>query len=293
MDLINKKVIHEVFGEGKILEKNDDYLKIQFGDEEKTFLFPNAFESFLKFKSAKDAERLLPNIKKKFLIRQKEEEEHQEQVYKERMIRIEEYRAERDSKSNSKSKSRRSVQETSNIAFRLSYGDGVEEWKAYAGLVLRGDNQGKPKTIGRALKNTLCILTACDEDASEDSRYIYGVFLVDEVFKGDKNQEGYVGADDKYRIKLSKEEANKILFWNYYANATNPQRILWNSGLFRYFHNTQAAQILKAIAELKKGTEDEELAKDFYEQFCSINRINSDLLEEPKGALKQTETVKK
>lgn len=205
------------------------------------------------------------------------------------MLKIEAYRAAKDFNSKSKSKSRRSVQESSNLAFRYSYGEGLEEWKAYAGLVLRGDNKGNPKAIGRAQKNTLSILTACEADTSEETRYIYGVFLVDAVFKGDKSQQGYVGSDPKYKIKLSREEAQNLLFWNYYVNATNPQKVLWNSGLFRYFHNNQAAQILKKIVEIKKDTEEEELAKEFFEHFCEINRINVDTLGEPKGALMQGE----
>lgn len=356
MDLRNKVIIHEVFGTGKIISNKDGYLTIQFKDKKKNFVFPDAFESFLRFKNRKDIELLLPTIKEKFKIKQKEREEHEELIIKERMLRLETYRAEDSTKK--KSKSRSSMRDSSNLAFRFNYCDGgkstgqvgfngvcsdyilkkniehekniwcksedslcmkyynneitrevldnifekksfvcyesqmLRDWKAYAGTVRRGENKGKAKKIGRTYKNTLCILTTCDHGEEEDSRYIFAVFLIDETFKGNNKQEGYVGAHSKYKIKLSKDEANKLLFWNYYANSTSPHKVLWNSGLFRYFHNNQAAQILRDIVEIKKDTEDEELAKEFYQYFCDLSKIDIETLGELNGALRQVEFSK-
>ena len=358
MDLINKEVIHKIFGEGIIITNVNGYLTIQFSVEEKNFVFPDAFKSFLKFKNSKDTESLLPAIKEEFIMKEEEEKERQELIKKERALKLEAYRAEKDSKSKSKPKTRKSIEESSNLAFRANYCDGgqnseqigfsgvcsdkiisnniegekytwcksedslcmkyhnkeitreeldrtfgksriicyesmmLRDWKAYAGSVLRGDNKGKPKKLGRANKNALCILTTCEPGTEEDTRYIFGVFLVDEVFKGDTKEEGYVSSGSKFKIKLSREEAQRLLFWNYYVNATNPQNILWNSGLFRYFHNNQAAQILRDIVRIKKDTQDEDLAKEFFEHFCQINRIDIDTLGEINGALKQTESAK-
>ena len=44
--------------------------------------------------------------------------------------------------------------------------------------------------------------------------------------------------------------------------------------------------------EIKKGTEDEQLAKDFYKYFCDINRIDVEALGELSGALRQVELSK-
>lgn len=356
MDLSNKEIIHKIFGEGKIISHIDEYLKIQFGDLEKNFVYPDAFKTFLKFKNQKDAELLLPDILDKFKTKQREIKVKEELIKKKRILKIESYRAEK--KSSTKSKSSRFVRESSNLAFRCDYCDGgktienigfngvcsdenikinieeeknawcksnrnhcfkyhnneitrqeldaifekddficyesmmLRDWKAYAGTVMRGENQGKPKKIGRAEKNSLCILTTCEHNKKEDSRIIFGVFLIGEAFKGDAYQEGYVAANSKYKIQLSKEESDKLLFWNYYANSTNPHNVLWNSGSFRYFHNIQAAQILRDIVEIKSGTEDQELAKDFYKYYCEINRINADTLGELSGALRQSEPAK-
>ncbi len=49
--MLNKIVKHNKYGKGTILEKNQNYLKVQFESCEKvtTFLYPDAFEKFLVF----------------------------------------------------------------------------------------------------------------------------------------------------------------------------------------------------------------------------------------------------
>ena len=44
--------------------------------------------------------------------------------------------------------------------------------------------------------------------------------------------------------------------------------------------------ILKDVAQIKKGTADEELAKEFLEYYCKVNNVDSNTLPEPEGALK-------
>ena len=74
-------------------------------------------------------------------------------------------------------------------------------------------------------------------------------------------------------------------FWRYHANEKQPEVAVWSSGLHRYINDVQAAQVLKDIVEIKKGTADEALAKDFFDTFCSITKIDGNALGEPKGAL--------
>lgn len=48
MNLENLTVVHKVFGEGTISEQNGNYFKVSFPVGEKTFVYPDAFEKFLK-----------------------------------------------------------------------------------------------------------------------------------------------------------------------------------------------------------------------------------------------------
>lgn len=59
-DLTNEKVIHVKFGTGVITSSQNRIIRIQFdeADEEKMFIYPDAFERFLKFQNALLEERV-------------------------------------------------------------------------------------------------------------------------------------------------------------------------------------------------------------------------------------------
>ncbi|CRZ33868.1 hypothetical protein DFR55_15211 [Herbinix hemicellulosilytica] len=161
----------------------------------------------------------------------------------------------------------------------------LRDWKAYAGIVQTGEKKGQPMKLNQVQKNSLCILTTRDPNSNESERYIFGVFLVGQTYEGDHVDEGYVISDSKYRIKLSPEEAHKMLFWNYHANINQPDLPKWSSGLHRYFGDDQAVQILQDIIKIKTGTKEKELAEDFYSYFININGIDVSDLPEKNGAL--------
>ena len=156
----------------------------------------------------------------------------------------------------------------------------LKDWKASAGV----STDGKPETIRNAQINSLCVLTTRDpKDDDESQRYIFGVFIIDDIFEGDDLHEGYVRASEKspYKIKLTSEEAHKLLFWDFYRNKNNPQNCRWGQGLFRYLtlqsnpkksDDDIAIAILKKIVEIKQGKHDEKQAEEFLEYFCKINK---------------------
>ena len=49
-----------------------------------------------------------------------------------------------------------------------------------------------------------------------------------------------------------------------------------------------AAQILRDIAEIKKGTDDEKAADNLFKYFCSVNNIDIEDIGPKKGALKRS-----
>lgn len=68
---------------------------------------------------------------------------------------------------------------------------------------------------------------------------------------------------------LVAEKAHQMPFWRYHANEKQPDVAVWSSGLHRYITDEQAAQVLRDIVEIKKGTEDEDLAKEFFQNTTS------------------------
>lgn len=161
----------------------------------------------------------------------------------------------------------------------------LRDWRALAGIVQTGERKGQPMKLNQVQNNSLCVLTTRDPNSIERERYIFGVFLVDETYEGDNKDEGYVTTKSKYRIKLSPEEAHKMLFWNYHANDNQPEVAVWSSGLHRYFEDEQAIQILMDIEKIKQGTKDHELANEFLSYFAQINNIDISNIPKKNGAL--------
>ncbi len=161
----------------------------------------------------------------------------------------------------------------------------LRDWRALAGVIQNGENKSKPMTLRQVQQNSLCVLTTRDPGSDEKDRYIFAVFLVDDSYEGDGQEEGYVSTGSKYKIKLSPKEAQSLLFWNYHSNSNQPEIAAWNSGLHRYFDDEQAATILQDIRKVKTGTHDEALAKEFLECFCRINDVDLDRIGIARGAL--------
>lgn len=161
----------------------------------------------------------------------------------------------------------------------------LENWRASAGYVVTGENKNKPMKLSKVQINSLAVLTTRFPDTKEKDRFIFGVFLVDDAFEGDAHEEGFVTTTSKYKLELSPEEAEQLKYWNYYYNRNKPEDISWGQGLHRYLDDIQAAQILRDIAEIKKGKYDEKLSKEFFEYFCRINGVDENEIPENEGAL--------
>lgn len=162
----------------------------------------------------------------------------------------------------------------------------LKDWKASAGRVQNGINRDKPMRIVNARVNSLAVLTTRKPHEPDTKRFIFAVFLVGEAFVGDKTEEeGYVKANSKWKIELSPQEASKILFWNYYVNENQPERIALGSGLYRYLSDNQAVQILRDIIKVKTNPSEKEFAQAFLNYFCTVNGIDESAVPQPNGAL--------
>lgn len=165
-------------------------------------------------------------------------------------------------------------------------------WKAMAGMYTSGKKKGEPMKIRKVQNNSLAVLTTRTPSSKEFERIIFGVFLVDQIDEGDDIEESCVGTKSKFKLKLSEEEAHKMLFWKYHANKSKPEKAQWSSGLHRYLSDNEAALILRDIALVKANTCDSALAVEFFEYFCEVNGIDIKQVGEPKGALSYAGVVK-
>ncbi|AWE08787.1 malate synthase [Lysinibacillus sp. 2017] len=281
MNLINKKVTHKLFGTGSIVKHNDSSIEIHFATESKKFVFPDVFGTHLKLHDKSDANSLEKMIQKNEIER-KEEEVKKEEEKKLQRINEELHLQHEKLMKNHK------LHPESQMVFwcdKEEQSSAFSEWKVFAGVSKSGNNKGKPSKPVRLHQNSAVLLTSVDPDMPEKERRILGVYMVEEGFIGKLCEDGYIPAHSKYRIQLTEEESNKILFWEYYVNEKFTHKMTWNTGKHRYFDNSWMAQILLDIVSLKTDPEERELAQQFFKYFCKMNQITAQELTKPNGAL--------
>ena len=159
------------------------------------------------------------------------------------------------------------------------------EWKVFSGVKKSGNNKGEPNKPIRLHQNSAVLLTSTDSSKPEKDRRILGVYMVNENFIGKICEDGYIPAHSKYRLQLTEQESEQMLFWKYYVNEKSPHKMTWNTGKHRYFDNLWMAQILLDIVSLKSDPKERELAQQFFEHFCKMNQITDRKLSKPNGAL--------
>ena len=163
----------------------------------------------------------------------------------------------------------------------------LKDWTAYAGFVLNGEKKAEPKKLRNVQLGSLAALTTREPGMQECDRFIFAVFLVDELDEGTHGNEGYVKSNSKYRIELAPDEAHKIKFWNYHANGNSAELPRWGQGLHRYATDMEAAQILRDIVAVKQIPNERKFAEEFLAHFCKTKGIRLEDIPSPNGALKR------
>lgn len=281
MNLINKKVTHKRFGMGSIVKHNDSSIEIHFASENKKFVFPDVFGEHLKLHDKSVANSLEKIIQKKEIERKEEEWKKEEEKKLQR--KYQELRL-----GHEKLMKNHKLHPESQMVFWCDteeQNSSFSEWKVFSGVIKSGNNKGKPNKPIRLHQNSAVLLTAIDSSMPEKDRRILGVYMVNGNFIGKLCEDGYIPAHSKYRLQLTEQESDQMLFWEYYVNEKSPQKMTWNTGKYRYFDNSWMAQILRDIVSLKSDPKERELAQQFFDHFCKMNQIVEQELPKPNGAL--------
>ena len=279
MNLINEKITHEVFGKGKIIDHDETFITVDFEDDTKKFVYPDALGKFIKLKDRDVAESM-----KDILTKEKAEKELEQQKLDEEQRKQAEIAYRRNKLKDIK------IHESSQVVFWIEEEevDAIfTDWQVSTGTIQSGKNEGQPNKVARLRPNSAVLLTVRASDEEEVNRKIIGLYMVNETFSGELNDEGMITAHENYRITLTKEESDKMLFWNYYINKNYPHRTTWNSGRYRYYDNVMTAQILTDLISLKTDENEKELAERFLAYFNEMNLLDDTEIPKPNGALKQ------
>ncbi|MFS0575672.1 malate synthase [Sporosarcina sp. 179-K 3D1 HS] len=279
MNLINEEITHKVFGEGNIVDHEGSIITIDFNEDIKKFVYPDAFGKFITLNDRNTAKSL-----KKILLKKEMEEEELDRQRAEKIERqvLEQQRRER--------LKNHKIHESSQLVFWLDEEEQQNvftDWQVSTGMIQSGKNKGQPNRVARLGPNSAVLLTARESDQPETERRILGLYLVEETYSGNLGDNGMIPSHAEFRIELTEQEAEKMLFWNYYINQNYPHRTTWNSGKHRYFDNVWTAQILQDIIALQTDDEHIKKSKNLLEYFCQMNAIDMDNIPEASGALKQ------
>ena len=283
MNLVDKEVVHGIFGQGNVVSHNENYIRIGFESGVKKFVFPDVFREYLTLKDQETA-----NIINKRLVKLELEHEKEEiELKKQRDLAQERQQILNQKKRITTNKMHPELQSVFWCKAE-DEGEVFENWKVFVGNIKSGPRKGQPRRLTRMNPKSACLLTKREPNVLEKDRRIVGVFMVEQGFDGGSWENGYIPAHTKYRLRLSEQETEKMLFWNYYIDKGFPERMTWNSGKQRYFDNIWMAQILHDIVSLRNDPKGQEDAQHFFEYFCTINSINKEELPEPSGALMQS-----
>ena len=284
MDLVNKQVMHRIFGKGNVVKYDDSYIEIDFSSGNKRFVFPDVFETYLTFTDQRAANLVGKMVQK----RKRERKEEKLKLKKLKALQNEKRQHLSERERLVKRRKTQKIHPRSQSVFwcKAQEQDSIfTRWNIFTGVIKSGQKKGQPKRLARINQNSACLLTARDSDVAEKDRRILGVFMVNETFSGKHCVDGYIPAHSEYRLRLSEQESEKMLFWNYYVNKRCPHKMTWNSGRHRYFDNIWMAQILRDIISFKKKPQEREYVQRFFEYFCKMNRIKKGELSKPNGAL--------
>lgn len=287
MNLVNKQVVHKSFGKGSVVEQTESHIEIHFMSGNKKFVFPDAFGMYLALTDSRAAD----SVKK---IIEKEQKRRMEEELELEKIKALQYEEQQQLLEREKLIKNLKNHPSSQAAFWCKEQDQdrvFTEWKVFTGVTKSGNNQGQPNCPTRMHQNSACLLTARDLDMLEKDRRIIGVYMVNEAFIGKLCEDGYIPAHSEYKLRLSEQESEKMLFWNYYVNERYPRNMTWNAEKYRYFDNAWMAQILRDIISLKVDQKERQLAQHFFEHFCQMNQIREEELPRPNGTLMRLQTT--
>ena len=251
--LIGKTVHHRAFGSGVIEKLSENTVTVNFPQGDKKFIYPDAFENFLKLED-KDSLKAFNSLmeKRRSKIQAKKQEIHEKEETRRKIRSMK-------------------IIPSSHAVFSVDEA-GLKECEikgyAFTGRYMSGFSEGLARRAGRVKPNSLCLMTVLEKGQPESERMLRGLFMAGVDFYGEDCGDGQVVAHDKYRIFLDRKQAVRI--WDYVAEDEKPKRF---GGLkFRYVSEDSAKNILLAVKE-KLGEDKKEFTDEFYDYFCRVNRI--------------------
>lgn len=138
-----------------------------------------------------------------------------------------------------------------------------------------GRRNQTPIRIAQGNENGIVFLTTKKLNARVEDMYIFGAFLIDELFRGgaeEGNGPGYIIGSQEYKVYLSEEEAVSLKLFDYYNCVNANGNPAWGTGLCRYVDDEIVKNILKAIINVITDSTRKQQAKDLLDKFIELHQ---------------------
>ena len=251
MNLIGKKVVHRKFGQGEISSIEGSRIEINFTTTIKTFLFPDAFESYVSL-SDQEAGTYVDGILS--------DQKNQKQLEKEQQHQ----RLQANAFSNQKKP------DNAQAIFAMNTNDlddVLVNWTVNTGYYLSGKSKGMPKIPLNMGISSCCILTDKEDGEGESKRTIAALMMAEDRFIGKECKTGLITAHEAYRITWNESNA-PLYLWNYFPEDLRPKS--WGGAEVKYTSKTIIKAILEDMAEQSEG-DDKNKILNFQKYFCKMN----------------------
>ena len=251
MQLVGQTIEHEQFGKGVVTFCDRGIITIDFAGSKKSFVYPDAFESFLVPQDTGSQEKI-----NDMLVQRKLEEKQKELQDLEHQKKLAHLRAMK-------------IPAIGQAVFDLPLqgdNDPFTTFRCATGTYLSGFSKGQPRIPDRVHFNTMCIFTECPEGQPENARRIVGLAMTDENFQGENCEDGWIPLKQEYMLKLSKPAA----IWPYLEK--EPKKA-WGHTTFKYISNKIGEDILHDLRLQSAGTQQEKQIREFYQYYCECNHL--------------------
>lgn len=254
MNMTGKKVTHNKFGAGKVIDLDGNKIQIAFGKETRTFIYPDSFEKFFSIQDEKVEQFVNADIEKVNLDRAAKKK----QQAKDGEMR--DYIRKQKGKSNSQA------------VFGMHENDMNEvsdKGVIFTGHYASGVNKGTPRIPKNINMNSACLLTQIPKGGTEADRLILGVYMASDDFVGTDCKDGLIPVHTKYQITLDHED-EEMLFWDYFAK--DERLTKWGHSEMKYLPGQVIQNVLETV--MKQTSDDKrDTAVAFYQYFCDRNKL--------------------
>ena len=252
MQLVGQTIEHQQFGKGVVTFCDKGIITIDFADGKKSFVYPDAFESFLIPQDSGSQEQM-----NDILVKRKLEEKQREIENLEHQKKLAHLRAMK-------------IPSLGQAVFDLELqgeNDPFTSCRCSTGCYLSGYSKGQARIPERVHFNTMCIFTSCQQGQPENTRQILGLAMVDENFQGETCEDGWIPLKEETVFRLK----TPMAIWPYLDK--EPKKA-WGHTTFKYISNKIGEEILRSLRQELTGTDQESQIRKLYQYYCECNHLS-------------------